>query len=103
MTDARSKLVGGTLERTPPAILFRDLYSERTSAQLLVSRRGEERTFWWDRGNVIWAASNREAQHVGETLRTFGLADETVLFTAFERALAEPGRGLAKALAETGA
>lgn len=97
------KLIGGTLDRTPPVVLFRNLYSDRTNAQLLMSRRGEERTFWWERGQVAWAASNREAQVVGETLRTFGLADESVLFAAFERALAEPGRGLAKVLAETGA
>lgn len=104
MTDGSPQnLVGGTLDRTPPVVLFRTLYTDRANAQLLLSRRGEERTFWWDRGQVVWAASNREAQHVGETLRTFGLADESVLFSAFERALAEPGRGLAKALAETGA
>jgi curved DNA-binding protein CbpA len=103
MTDAPAKLIGGSLERTPAAVLFRSLYVDRTTAQLLMSRRGEERTFWWERGEVVWAASSREAQLVGETLRTFGLADESVLFSADERALAEPGRGLAKALAETGA
>lgn len=103
MADAPQKLVGGTLDRTPPVVLFRNLYSDRTTAQLLLSRRGEERTFWWDKGQLVWASSNREAQIVGETLRTFGLADEAVLFTAFERVLAEPGRGLSKALSETGA
>lgn len=97
------KLVGGTLDRTAATEVFKNLYVERATAQLLISQRSEERTFWFDRGQLIGAASNREAQLVGELLRTFGLADEAVLFAAFERALAEPGRGLAKALSETGA
>lgn len=96
-------LRGGSLERTPPAEVFRGLYADRSTAQVLLTHRGEERTFWFDRGQLVAAASNREAQLVGELLRTFGLADESVLFSAFEKALAEPGRGLAKALKETGA
>ncbi len=94
---------GGTIDKTPIVDVFRNLYVERKTAQILVARMGEERTIWLDRGQLISAASNREAQLVGELLRTFGLADDTILFTAFERALAEPGRGLAKALRETGA
>jgi hypothetical protein len=94
---------GGTLDRTSPAEFFRALYLDRATAQVLISRMGEERTFWLERGQLVSAASNREAQMVGELLRTFGLATDAVLFAAFERALAEPGRGLAKALAETGA
>lgn len=100
---ATPALRGGSLERTPPADIFRGLYAERGTAQVLLSHRGEERTFWFDRGQLTAAVSNREAQLVGELLRTFGLADESVLFSAFEKALAEPGRGLAKALKETGA
>lgn len=95
--------IGGSLERTPVADVLKGLYAERATARVLFSRMGEERTVWIDRGQLISAASNREAQQVGELLRTFGLADESVLFSAFERALAEPGRGLAKALRETGA
>ena len=97
------KLTGGTLDRHPPVEVFRNLYSDRATAEVLFSSRSEERHFWLDRGQLVAAASNREAQQVGELLRTFGLADESVLFAAFERALAEPGRGLSKALAETGA
>ncbi|MEO6326526.1 MAG: DUF4388 domain-containing protein [Thermoanaerobaculia bacterium] len=96
-------ITGGTIERNPPVELFRSLYQDRTTAQVTLSRRGEDRTVWFDRGQLVSAASNREAQLVGDLLRTFGLATETVLFSAFERALAEPGRGLAKALSETGA
>jgi len=79
------------------------LYRERATAKLLVSYRGEERTFWFDRGQILSASSNREAQLVGDLLRTFGLADESLLMSAFEKALAEPGRGLARALTESGA
>lgn len=100
---APSALTGGTLDRTPVTDLFRNLYVERATAQVLIAYRSEERNFWFDRGQLISASSNREAQQVGELLRTFGLADDSVLFAAFERALAEPGRGLAKALGETGA
>lgn len=96
-------MTGGTLERTSAAEIFRTIYIERSTVQLLISQRQEERTFWFDRGQLLSAASNREAQQVGDLLRTFGLADETVLFAAFERALAEPGRGLSRALSETGA
>ena len=96
-------LSGGTLEKTGFAEVLRETYSSRKNAQLLVSLRGEERSFWFRRGRLVSASSNREAQHVGELLRAFGLADESVLFAAFERALAEPGRGLAVALRESGA
>ncbi len=100
---AASIIRGGTLDRTSPAEFFRALYRDRATVHVLISRMGEERTFWLDRGQLVSAASNREAQMVGELLRTFGLATEAVLFAAFERALAEPGRGLSKALSETGA
>lgn len=103
MKAAASVIKGGTLDRTSPAEFFRALYVDRATVQVLISRMGEERTFWFERGQIISAASNREAQMVGELLRTFGLASEAVLFAAFERALAEPGRGLGKALSETGA
>ena len=68
-----------------------------------MSRTGEERTFSFDRGQILFTSSNREAQLVGELLRTFGLADESLLMSAFEKALNEPGRGLARALSESGA
>src|SRR5258706_7353896 len=97
------KLTGGTLDRHPPVEVLRNLYSDRATAEVLFSSRSEERHFWLDRGQLVAAASNREAQQVGELLRTFGLADESVLFAAFERALAEPGRRLSNGLAETGA
>jgi hypothetical protein len=105
MSEAKSASLirGGTLDRSSPAEFFRALYVDRATVHVLISRMGEERTFWLDRGHLVSAASNREAQMVGELLRTFGLATENVLFSAFERALAEPGRGLAKALSETGA
>ncbi len=99
---AAPMLTGGTLDRTPLVDLFLNLYRDRESVQLLVSRMGEERTFWFDRGQLLSAASNREAQLVGDLLRTFGLADETVLFNAFEKALTDPGRGLARALKDSG-
>lgn len=94
---------GGSLERTPFSEVIRTVYRERASAKVLVSLRGEERTFWFDRGQILSASSNREAQLVGDLLRTFGLADESLLMSAFEKALAEPGRGLARALWEAGA
>jgi tetratricopeptide (TPR) repeat protein len=96
-------VTGGSLERTPFAEVVRMLYRERATAKVLVSYRGEERTFWFDRGQILSVGSNREAQLVGDLLRTFGLADETLLLSAFEKALAEPGRGLSRALAESGA
>lgn len=96
-------LSGGTLEKTELAEVLRNAYVSRGHAQVLVSHRGEERSFWFRRGRLVSASSNREAQHVGDLLRTFGLASESVLFAAFERALAEPGRGLASALREAGA
>jgi tetratricopeptide (TPR) repeat protein len=103
-SDSRSRmLTGGSLERTPFAEVIRALYRERATAKLLVSYRGEERTFWFDRGQILSASSNREAQLVGDLLRTFGLAEENLLMSAFEKALAEPGRGLARALTESGA
>ena len=103
-SDSRNRMMsGGSLERTPFAEVIRMLYRERATAKLLVSYRGEERTFWFDRGQILSASSNREAQLVGDLLRTFGLADESLLMSAFEKALAEPGRGLARALTESGA
>ncbi len=103
-SDTRNRMMtGGSLERMPFAEVVRTLYRERATAKLLVSCRGEERTFWFDRGQILSASSNREAQLVGDLLRTFGLAEENLLMTAFEKALAEPGRGLARALWETGA
>ena len=98
-----ASLTGGTLEKTELAEVLRTAYVARENAQVLVSYRGEERSFWFHRGWLVSASSNREAQHVGELLRNFCLADESVLFAAFERALAEPGRGLAAALRESGA
>ena len=94
---------GGTLDRHPLTDVLRSLYTARATGQMLITRLGEERTLWFDRGQLASASSNREAQEVGTLLRTFGLADESILFTAFEKALTEPGRGLAKALRETGA
>ncbi|HVO52258.1 MAG TPA: DUF4388 domain-containing protein [Thermoanaerobaculia bacterium] len=103
-SDTRSRMMtGGSLERTPFAEVMRMLYRERATAKLLVSHLGEERTFWFDRGQILSGSSNREAQLVGDLLRTFGLAEESLLMSAFEQALAEPGRGLARALTETGA
>jgi tetratricopeptide (TPR) repeat protein len=103
-SDSRGRMMmGGSLERTPFAEVVRTLYRERATAKLLVSYRGEERSFWFDRGQILSASSNREAQLVGDLLRTFGLAEESLLMSAFERALAEPGRGLARALTESGA
>ncbi len=103
-SDARSRMVmGGSFERTPFAEVLRMLYRERATAKLLASHLGEERTFWFDRGQILSASSNREAQLVGDLLRTFGLAEENLLMSAFEKALAEPGRGLARALTESGA
>ncbi len=103
-SDSRSRMMtGGSLERTPLAEVIRMLYRERATAKLLVSCRGEERTFWFDRGQLLSASSNREAQLVGDLLRTFGLAEENLLMSAFEKALAEPGRGLARALTGSGA
>jgi tetratricopeptide (TPR) repeat protein len=96
-------LSGGTLEKTDLADVLRSAYISRQNAQVLISLRGEERSFWFQRGRLVSASSNREAQHVGELLRTFGLADEAVLFSAFEKALADPGRGLAHALQDSGA
>jgi len=93
----------GTLERTSLAETFRNLYRDRTSTRLVVAQGGEERTFWFDRGQLLSAASNREAQRVGDLLRRFDLANEDLLLAAFERAMAEPGRGLAKVLTESGA
>lgn len=94
---------GGTLDKTVLAEVLRTAYSSRRDAHVLVSLRGEERSFWFRKGRLVSASSNREAQLVGELLRTFGLADESVLFSAFERALADPGRGLARALRDSGA
>ena len=94
---------GGTLERTSLAETFRSLYRERSSTRLVVAHGGEERTFWFDRGQLLSAASNREAKLVGDLLRRFDLANEGLLVAAFERAMTEPGRGLAKVLAESGA
>ena len=103
-SDSRSRMMtGGSLERTPLAEVVRMLYRERATAKLLVSYRGEERTFWFDSGQLLSASSNREAQLVGDLLRTFGLAEESLLMSAFEKALAEPGRGLARALTGSGA
>ncbi len=96
-------LAGGTLERTSLAETFRNLYRDRTSTRLVVTHGGDERTFWFDRGQLLSAASNREAQRVGDLLRRFDLANEDLLLAAFERAMAEPGRGLAKVLTESGA
>ncbi len=96
-------LSGGSLEKTELAEILRTAYRARKNAQVLVSSRGEERSFWFNRGRLVSASSNREAQLVGDLLRAFGLADESVLFTAFERALSDPGRGLANALRESGA
>ncbi|HEX7616757.1 MAG TPA: DUF4388 domain-containing protein, partial [Thermoanaerobaculia bacterium] len=96
-------LTGGSIERSPFAEIVRSLYRERATAKLLVSSKGEERTFWFDRGQILFASSNREAQLVGELLRTFGLAEENLLLSAFEHALNEPGQGLARALTESGA
>ncbi len=98
-----SSLTGGTLEKTSLSDVLRSAYASRRNAQVLVAYRGEERSFWFHRGRLVSASSNREAQLVGELLRAFGLADESVLFAAFERALAEPGRGLANALRDSGA
>ena len=98
-----SLLAGGTLERTGLAETFRGLYRDRVSARLVVAHHGEDRTFWFDRGQIVSAASNREAQMIGELLRRFDLADENLLLAAFERAMAEPGRGLGKVLSESGA
>ena len=105
MSDSRTPetITGGTLDRTPLAEVIRSLYADRATGQLLLTRLGEERTLSFDRGQLASASSNREAQEVGNLLRTFGLADDAILFSAFEKALAEPGRGLAKALRETGA
>src|SRR5450756_913097 len=103
-SDSRIRmLTGGSLERIPFAEVVRSLYRERATAKLLVSRSGEERTFSFDRGQILFTSSNREAQLVGELLRTFGLADENLLLSAFEKALNEPGQGLARALTESGA
>jgi tetratricopeptide (TPR) repeat protein len=103
-SDSRVRmLTGGSLERTPFAEVVRSLYRERVTGKLLVSSRGEERTFSFDRGQILFASSNREAQLVGDLLRRFDLADENLLLSAFEKALNEPGRGLAKALTESGA
>ncbi len=96
-------MTGGSLERAPFGEVVRTLYRERATAKLLITYRGEERSFWFDRGQILSASSNREAQLVGDLLRTFGLAEESLLMSAFEKALAEPGRGLARALTETGA
>lgn len=96
-------VVGGKLERTSLAETFRNLYRDRTSTRLVVTHGGEERTFWFDRGQLLSAASNREAQLVGDLLRRYDLANEDLLLAAFERAMAEPGRGLAKVLTESGA
>jgi hypothetical protein len=96
-------MTGGSLERTPFAEIVRMVYRERATVKLLVSYRGEERSFWFDRGQILSASSNREAQLVGDLLRTFGLAEESLLMSAFENALADPGRGLARALTESGA
>lgn len=96
-------LSGGTLDKTSLAEVLRGAYASRRHLQVLVSHRGEERSFWFRKGRLVSASSNREAQLVGELLRAFGLADESVLFSAFEKALAEPGRGLAHALRDSGA
>jgi tetratricopeptide (TPR) repeat protein len=98
-----ASLSGGTLEKTDLAEVLRAAYASRRDAHVLVSHRGEERSFWFRRGRLVSASSNREAQLVGALLRAFGLADESVLFAAFERALADPGRGLAQALRDSGA
>src|SRR3974390_2561372 len=95
-SDSRPRMMsGGTLERAPFGEVIRSLYRERATAKLLVSARGGERTFHFGRGQILSASSNREAQLVGDLLRTFGLAEESLLMSAFEKALAEPGRGLA--------
>lgn len=96
-------LSGGTLEKTSLAEVLRGAYASRKHLQVLVAHRGEERSLWFRRGRLVFASSNREAQLVGELLRAFGLADESVLFAAFEKALADPGRGLAHALRDSGA
>ena len=103
-SDSRIRmLTGGSLERTAFSEVVRSLYRARATAKLLVSSKGEERTFSFDRGQILFASSNREAQLVGELLRTFGLADENLLLSAFEQALTQPGQGLARALTESGA
>lgn len=94
---------GGTFDRLPLPEVLRTLYAARATGQMLATRLGEERTVWFDRGQLASASSNREAQEVGALLRTFGLADESILLAAFEKVLTEPGWGLAKALRETGA
>ncbi len=96
-------LSGGTLEKTSLAEVLRGAYASRKHLQVLVAHRGEERSLWFRRGRLVFASSNREAQLVGELLRAFGLADESVLFAAFEKALADPGRGLEHALRDSGA
>lgn len=103
-SDSRVKmLTGGSIERTSFSEVVRTLYRERATAKVLVSSKGEERTFSFDRGQILFASSNREAQLVGDLLRTFGLAEENLLLSAFEHALNEPGQGLARALTESGA
>src|SRR5450756_25798 len=78
---------GGTLDRQPLTEVLRSLYAARATGQMLITRLGEERTLWFDRGQLASASSNREAQEVGTLLRTFGLADESILFAAFEKAV----------------
>ena len=82
---AEDIVVGGTLDRNPLTDVLRSYYVERSTGQLVLTRLGEERTLWIDRGQVVSASSNREAQEVGGLLRTFGLADESILFSAFDR------------------
>src|SRR5258706_15597191 len=100
--SAVTMITGGTLERTPASDVFRNIYRDRASAKLLVAHRGEERTFWFDHGALVATSSNREAQLVGELMRTFGLADENLLLSAFDKALNDPGRGLSKPLSASG-
>jgi hypothetical protein len=47
-------LKGGSLERTPFAEVVRSLYRERATAKLLVASKGEERTFSFDRGQILF-------------------------------------------------
>ena len=60
-----ASLSGGTLEKTDLAEVLRTAYAARENAQVLVAHRGEERSFWFHRGRLVSASSNREAQHVG--------------------------------------
>lgn len=92
----------GSLADTPLPQILRRIFLEQLRGTLTISRGGDVRRLYFEKGELRTATSSREAQRIGAFLRRRGKVSDADLGRALEEVARQRGSRLGKKLVERG-